>query len=187
MGTAHYCEPTYFVRWIVQLSHCENHQYNKVVMAEETGFQLPLPEWRRSSEERQLWVIRYRHTVVVIVHEIGLDGGVWVFYHLVAGEWVLLLECGPLRQTLVEIRPRFAPILGYTPDVRGSDCFVVIERWGNNMYWLFCARRRSGGMVLLFAFQALFADMIHDVREWSSDDESDETAHPFASRQVYDI
>jgi hypothetical protein len=42
-------------------------------------------------------------------------------------------------------------------------------------------------MVLLFAFQGLFADMIHDVREWSLDDESDETAHPFASRRVYDI
>jgi hypothetical protein len=40
---------------------------------------------------------------------------------------------------------------------------------------------------LLFSVEASFADMIHDVREWSSDEESDETAHPFASRRVYDI
>jgi hypothetical protein len=157
-------------------------------MADETEEQLPSPEWRRfSSEERQLWLIRHRHTVVMIVHEIGLDGGVWVFYHLVAGEWVLILECGPLRLTLADIRPHFAPIFGYTPDARGSDCFVVLERRENDMYWLFYARRRSGGMVLLFAFHALFSDMVRDVREWSSDDESDETAHPFASRRVYDI
>jgi len=60
-------------------------------------------------------------------------------------------------------------------------------KWPNDIYWLFYARRRSGGVVLLFSFEATFADMIHDVREWSSDDESDETAHPFASRRVYDI
>jgi hypothetical protein len=57
----------------------------------------------------------------------------------------------------------------------------------SDIYWLFYARRRSGGVVLLFSFEASFADMIHYVREWSSDDESDETAHPFASRRVYDI
>ena len=75
-------------------------------MAEEAGNQLPSPGWRRfSSEERQLWLGRYDRTFVVVVHEIALDGGVWVFYHLVAGEWVLLLECGPLRPALAEIRP----------------------------------------------------------------------------------
>ena len=157
-------------------------------MAEEAGNQLPSPGWRRSSsEERQLWLGRYDRTVVVVVHEIALDGGVWVFYHLVAGEWVLLLECGPLRPALAEIRPRFAPILGYTPDLRGSDCFVVIERWPDDMYWLFYARRRSGSILFLFAFHAPFAERIREVREWSSDDESEETAHPFASRRVYDI
>jgi hypothetical protein len=130
-------------------------------MADETELHLPSPEWRRfSSEERQLWLIRNGSTVVAVVHEIGLDGGVWVFYHLVVGEWELILECGPLRQPLAGIRPRFAPLLGYTPDVGGSDCFVVIERWPSDIYWLFYARRRSGGVVLLFAFEAPFADMI---------------------------
>jgi hypothetical protein len=157
-------------------------------MADETGLPLPFPEWRRfSSVVRQLWLVRTGRTISIVVHEIGLDGGIWVFYYLVAGEWELILECGPLRQPVAGIHPRYAPILGYTPDVGGSDCFVVIERWPGDIYWLFYARRRSGGVVLLFSFEASFADMIRDVREWSSDEESDETAHPFASRRVYDI
>ncbi len=46
-------------------------------------------------------------------------------------------------------------------------------------------------MIYLFAFYAPMSDMVRDVREWSTDEDSDddleELDHPFASRQVYDI
>jgi hypothetical protein len=161
-------------------------------MAEETEFRLEELGWRRfSSEECQVWLIIDGATGAV-VHELGLDGGIWVFYHLVAGNWVLLLECGPLRQAPAEIRPRFVSVLGYAPDNdQRSDCVVVVETWPSHIWWLFYAHRRSGGVVLLFTFYAPMSDMVRDVREWSTDEESDDDLegldHPFASRQVYDI
>lgn len=156
-------------------------------MEEKDNVELPPLGWRHwSSEVRHRWLIDDGRNTVVAVYEVGQEDRTWVFYHLVAGSWVVLLECGPLGRP-AGIRPRFASILGSAPDVdRSSDVFVVIERGEGNIWWLFYTRLRGGGVLLLFVFQARVENMVHEVRVWSSD-ESDESEHEYANHRVYDI
>jgi hypothetical protein len=158
-------------------------------MDEEDNNFLPPLGWRRfSSEARYYWVIWDRTDIVAVVYEIGeVDRG-WAFYHLVGNSWVLLMECGPLNPPIEGIDSHFAFVLGYAADLNvTSDCFVVVERGAGYIWWLFYFQLRGGGSLLLFAFRARISDVVHEVRDWSSDESSDEPGHPYASPRVYDI
>jgi hypothetical protein len=113
----------------------------------------PLPWQGDTSLMREVWVIEDQGYFVAVVYEIGISSRAWIFYHLMENEWFHIVEFGRMGPPAFGLQPQFAEIVGYASDNDPSNgCFLVLERGGDNVWWLFYVRLRAGGFLLLFAF-----------------------------------
>jgi hypothetical protein len=158
-------------------------------MSESSSSRLPSLPWQReASVSREFWVIEDPRVVVAAVYEVGRFERSWVFYYLVNGLWVHIVEFGRLGAPVEGILPHFARILGYVYDVDPSNgCFLVVERGANRWWWLFYIHLRFGGYFLLFAFQSDDGTMVREERALDMDDDSEEPSVFGRVPIIYDI
>lgn len=158
-------------------------------MSEDSNSGLPSLPWRReTSEAREFWVIDDPRAVVAAVYEVDRFEHTWVFYYLVEGQWVRIVEFGILGSPVEGIAPQFAGILGFVYDVDPANgCFLVVERGASHWWWLFYLRLRFGGCILLFAFQAVAGTVVREERTLDTDSDSDESSVFGRVPIVYDI